>query len=424
GCAGQAQSRSDHTGRSREGDASPMSSLLFKYQAFDQAGRVENGQLNAESEREAVRILKGRNLTPVKIHQTRPGTELLRRKKISNADLLDFTIGLCTLVEARVPLDKALRLLDGITESAAMRELVLQLLKDVKEGRSLAEAMESHPQVFSKMYVNIVRAGEEGGILHELLPDLAEFLDTSARTRQAVISAMIYPTVLLITGVISVFLLLVFVVPQFALMFEDAGTEIPASAAFLLGLSDFLQSYGYLFVVALVLAVVAWRRLDQELATKLKKDRFLLSLPILGSLILFRECAVFARTLGALLGAGIPLIRALRVSREVVGNAVLGVSLDRVEEDVRGGAGLGLSLEKTGQFPTLLHQLVAVGEESGRTADILLKSAVTFDTQVRNQMSSLVAALQPALIIFLAIAVGGITITMLSAVFSMNAVEF
>jgi len=349
---------------------------------------------------------------------------LLRRKKISNADLLDFTSGLCTLVEARVPLDKALRLLDGITESPAMRELVLQLLKDVKEGRSLAEAMESHPQVFSKMYVNIVRAGEEGGILHELLPDLAEFLDTSARTRQAVISAMIYPTVLLITGVISVILLLVFVVPQFALMFEDAGTEIPASAAFLLGLSDFLQSYGYLFVLALVLAVVAWRRLDQELATKLKKDRFLLSLPILGSLILFRECAVFARTLGALLGAGIPLIRALRVSREVVGNAVLGVSLDRVEEDVRGGAGLGPSLEKTGQFPTLLHQLVAVGEESGRTADILLKSAVTFDTQVRNQMSSLVAALQPALIIFLAIAVGGITITMLSAVFSMNAVEF
>ena len=401
-----------------------MSALVFKYQAFDQAGKVKYGQLSAESEREAVRILKGRNLTPVKIHQTRPGTELLRRKKISHADLLGFTSGLCTLVEARIPIDKALRLLDGITEAPAMRELVLQLLKDVKEGRSLAEAMESHPQVFSKMYVNIVRAGEEGGILHELLPDLAGFLDTSAQTRQAVISAMIYPTVLLITGVVSVFLLLIFVVPQFALMFENAGTDIPASAAFMLGLSDFLKSYGYLFAVALFLALIAWRRLDQEFTTKLKKDRFLLSLPMFGSLILSRECAAFSRTLGALLGAGIPLIRALRVSREVVGNAVLSVSLERVEEDVRGGAGLGLSLEKTGQFPTLLHQLVAVGEESGRTADILLKSAGTFDTQVRNQMSSLVAALQPALIIFLAIAVGGITITMLSAVFSMNAVEF
>jgi general secretion pathway protein F len=230
--------------------------------------------------------------------------------------------------------------------------------------------------------------------------------------------------VLLITGIISVFLLLVFVVPQFATMFEDAGSEIPSSAAFLLSLSIFLQSYGFLIVLFFVLLVFAWRRLDKDPSTRLQKDSFLLTLPLLGTLILYKDCAVFARTLGALLGAGIPLIRALRVSREVVANAVLTTHLQQVEEDVRGGAGLGISLEKTNQFPTLLHQLVAVGEESGRTSEILLKSAETFDTYVRNQMSALVSALQPALIIFLAIAVGGITITMLSAVFSMNAVEF
>ncbi len=401
-----------------------MSALFFKYQAFDAEGNVQNGQLSAESEREAVRLLQNKKLTPVKIQETRRGTQNAGRKKISHNDILDFTNGLTTLVEARVPIDKALRLLDGITESAAMKDLVLNLLRDVKEGKSLAEAMESHPRVFSKMYVNIVRAGEEGGILHELLPDLAEFLDTSAKTRQQVISAMIYPTVLLITGVVSVFLLLVFVVPQFAAMFEDAGTEIPPSAAFLLALSGFLQGYGYLFIVAVVVLVFLWRRLDDDPKTRFQKDNFLLSLPLLGTLILYRECAVFSRTLGALLGAGIPLIRALRVSREVVGNSVLTHHLEQVEEDVRGGAGLGISLEKTNQFPTLLHQLVAVGEESGRTSNILLKSAVTFDTYVRNQMAALVSALQPALIIFLAIAVGGITITMLSAVFSMNAVEF
>ncbi|MDA1370904.1 MAG: type II secretion system F family protein [Proteobacteria bacterium] len=401
-----------------------MSALYFKYQAFDADGKVQNGQLNAESERDAIRILQGKNLTPVKLQETRHTSGGGGRKKISHADILDFTTGLCTLVDARVPIDKALRLLDSITESAAMRELVLNLLRDVKEGKSLAAAMENHPQVFSKMYVNIVRAGEEGGILHELLPDLAEFLETSARTRQAVIAAMIYPIVLLVTGIISVFLLLVFVVPQFAAMFEDAGTEIPPSAAFLLSLSSFLQGYGYLFIVAIVLGVFFWKRLDGDPKSRLQKDRFLLSLPLIGTLILYRDCAVFARTLGALLGAGIPLIRALRVSREVIANTLLASHLLQVEEDVRGGAGLGISLEKTNQFPTLLHQLVAVGEESGRTSDILLKSAVTFDNYVRNQMSALVAALQPALIIFLAIAVGGITITMLSAVFSMNAVEF
>mgnify|MGYP006115736197 FL=1 len=401
-----------------------MSVLYFKYQAFDAHGKMENGQLNAESEKDALRILRGKNLTPVKIQESKQGLEGARRKKISNADLLDFTNGLCTLVEARVPIDKALRLLDGITESPAMKELVLNLLRDVKEGKSLADAMESHPSVFSKMYVNIVRAGEEGGILHDLLPDLADFLDTNTKTRQAIVSAMIYPIVLLVTGIISVFLLLVFVVPQFAAMFEDAGTGIPPSAVFLLNLSDFIQSYGYLFIILAASLVFFWYRLDKDPVTKLQKDNFLLSLPLIGRLILYKECAVFSRTLGALLGAGIPLIRSLRVSREVVVNTVLSKHLTDVEEDVRGGAGLGISIEKTGIFPTLLHQLVAVGEESGRTSEILLKSASTFDNYVRTQMSVIVSAMQPALIIFLAIAVGGITITMLSAVFSMNAVEF
>ena len=401
-----------------------MSVVYFKYQAVDAHGKMENGQLNAESEKDALRILRGKNLTPVKIQESKQGLEGARRKKISNADLLDFTNGLCTLVEARVPIDKALRLLDGITESPAMKELVLNLLRDVKEGKSLADAMENHPSVFSKMYVNIVRAGEEGGILHDLLPDLADFLDTNTKTRQAIVSAMIYPIVLLVTGIISVFLLLVFVVPQFAAMFEDAGTGIPPSAVFLLNLSDFIQSYGYLFIILAVSLVFFWYRLDKDPVTKLQKDNFLLSLPLIGRLILYKECAVFSRTLGALLGAGIPLIRSLRVSREVVVNTVLSKHLTDVEEDVRGGAGLGISIEKTGIFPTLLHQLVAVGEESGRTSEILLKSASTFDNYVRTQMSVIVSAMQPALIIFLAIAVGGITITMLSAVFSMNAVEF
>ena len=401
-----------------------MNLTFFKYRAFDTQGKIQVGQVNAESEREAIRVLKKRNLTPIKIGKSKKTHEGSLRRKISNNDLMDFTNGLCTLVEARVPLDRALRLLDGITDSTAMKNLVLNLLSDVKEGKSLASAMEAHPTVFSKMYVNIIRAGEEGGILHELLPDLAEFLETSAKTRQAIISAMIYPAVLLITGIISVVLLLVFVVPQFSAMFEDSGSEVPPSALFLLNVSDFIQNYGLFMSLGIILAFVFWKRLDKEHRSKLQKDKFLLSLPLIGALILYKESAIFSRTLGALLGAGIPLIRGLRVSKEVILNSFLVKHLDQVEEDVRGGAGLGLSLEKTGAFPILLHQLIAVGEESGRTSSILLKTADTFDNFVRNQMSAIVSALQPALIIFLAIAVGGITITMLSAVFSMNTVEF
>ena len=401
-----------------------MNLTFFKYRAFDTQGKIQVGQVSAESEREAIRVLKSRNLTPIKIGKSKKTHEGSLRRKISNNDLMDFTNGLCTLVEARVPLDRALRLLDGITDSTAMKNLVLNLLSDVKEGKSLASAMEAHPTVFSKMYVNIIKAGEEGGILHELLPDLAEFLETSAKTRQAIISAMIYPAVLLITGIISVVLLLVFVVPQFSAMFEDSGSEVPPSALFLLNVSDFIQNYGLFMSLGVILAFVLWKRLDKEHRSKLQKDKFLLSLPLIGALILYKESAIFSRTLGALLGAGIPLIRGLRVSKEVILNSFLVKHLDQVEEDVRGGAGLGLSLEKTGAFPILLHQLIAVGEESGRTSSILLKTADTFDNFVRNQMSAIVSALQPALIIFLAIAVGGITITMLSAVFSMNTVEF
>ena len=395
----------------------------FKYRAIDGAGKNQAGVITAESTREAMRLLRARGLTPVQLTAAQSSSGRGRRR-IKHGDLLAFTNGLCTLVESRIPIDRALRLLEGITESDAMRELTLELLREVKEGRSLAAAMESHPQVFSKMYINIVRAGEEGGILHELLPELAGFLDASAKTRQTLISAMIYPAVLLVTGVVSVILLLVFVVPQFAAMFEDAGTQIPPAAQFLLGLSGWLQRYGFLIPLSVVAAYFGWRHLDTQPATRLRRDRFLLSLPLLGSLILTRESAVFARTLGSLLGAGIPLLRALRVSREVVGNNQLSAQLELVEEDVRGGVGLGAALEKTQQFPILLHQLIAVGEESGRTASILVKSAATFDNIVRNKMASLVAALQPALILLLALAVGGITITMLSAVFSMNAVEF
>ncbi len=402
-----------------------MSAAYYRYQAYDVQGNVLTGQVNAESEREALKILQGKKLTPVKITRAdQDGTKGLRSRRVKTSDVLDFTTGLCTLVEARVPLDKALRLLEGITESSAMRQLVITMRRDVKEGKSLAEAMETRPDVFSKMYINIIRAGEEGGILHQLLPDLADFLETNAKNRQAILSAMIYPIVLLVTGIISVFLLLAFVVPQFAVMFEDAGTEIPASAAFLLAVSSFIQNYGYMFIVLIVGAVAWWKWLDQDPQRKLRKDAFLLSTPLLGALLLYKDCAVFARTLGALLEAGIPLIRALRVSREVVSNTDIAQHLRQVEDDVRSGAGLGISLEKTNRFPTLLHQLVTVGEESGRTGSILLKTAASFDTSVKNQMSSLVSALQPALILFLGIAVGGITITMLSAVFSMNTVDF
>ena len=401
-----------------------MKTSPYKYEAVDAKGVSSTGQVVADSENEALRILKRKNLTPIKITQSRQKVFTFSKKKVAGKDVIDFTNGLSTLVQSRIPIDRSLTLLEGITESVPMRGLVNNLRRDVKEGRTLAAAMENYPLVFNQMYVNIIRAGEEGGILETLLPSLEKNLEASARTRDTVISALIYPAVLLVTGILSVGLLLVFVVPQFAMMFEGAGANIPNSALFLLSVSELIKQYGFLIPIIVFLIWTLFRLINKDSLYKLRKDKFVLRLPMGGKFFLYRDCAVFSRTLGFLLNAGIPLIRGLRVSKEVVLNSFLVKHLNDVEEDVRGGAGLGLSLEKTGVFPTLLHQLVTVGEESGRTSSILVKSAGTFENFVRNQMSAIVSALQPALIIFLAIAVGGITITMLSAVFSMNAVEF
>ncbi len=401
-----------------------MSVNYYQYQACDAQGNVTRGQLSAESEREAVAILQSRRLVPIRIKAAAREDIRTTGKSIKNADLVDFTNGLCTLVEARVPIDRALYLLEGITEKEHMRRLVVGLRRDVKEGRSLADAMEMRPDVFSKLYINIVRAGETGGILDQLLPELAASLEASEETRRQIVAAMAYPIILLVVGVMSVVLLLVYAVPQFAAMFDDVGSAKPASIQFLTGLSETMSSHGWLVLPLFVLLAVGWRRWNADSERRRRKDAFLLTLPLAGQLLLYKDAAIFSRTLGALLGAGIPLIRGLRVATEVVSNSELVWHLKKVEEDVRGGAGLGLSLERTGVFPILLHQLVTVGEETGRTGVILKKLAKTFDQNVRHQMDRLVKALQPALIIFLGIAVGGIIVVMLSAVLSINTVDF
>lgn len=401
-----------------------MSLNYYQYQACDAQGNLSTGQLSAESEREAVAQLQARKLVPIRIRTASKQSMSAQVSSIRNADLVDFTNGLCTLVEARVPIDKALSLLDGITEKEHMKRLVQAIRRDVKEGKSLADAMELRPEVFSRLYVNMIRAGEAGGILDQLLPDLASFLETAEATRKQVISALIYPIVLLATGILSVALLLIYVVPQFTAMFEQVGSAIPPSAQFLFNLSAGIKAYGWLLFPSLLALWLFWRWLNADAGRRRARDAWLLKQPLLGNLLLYKEVAIFTRTLGALLGAGIPLIRGLRVARDVISNEELVHQLTQVEEDVRGGAGLGVSLARTRKFPVLLHQLVTVGEESGRTGLILKKLARTFDTYVRDEMTKLVNALQPALILFMGIAVGGIIIVMLSAVFSMNTMEF
>ncbi len=396
----------------------------YNYQACDIEGNIIEGQLNAESEPEIVATLQRRQLIPLKVEKQSNHHGLLIRESITHHDIIEFTSGLCTLVEARLPLDRALGLLEGISHKQVVQELIEDLRRDVKEGKSLADALQTRPDVFSRMYVNIIHAGEEGGILEQLLPKLTDFLVASDEAKRRVLSSLIYPLILAVVGFLSVILLMVFVVPSFATLFEDMGSNIPSSAAFLLGTSHWLISYGWSLIAIPFLLWYGWRQLDATQERRLQRDQMMLSLPLFGPLILQAESSRFCRTLGALLGAGIPLLKGLHIVKGVMENQRLANSLAQIEEAVRGGVSFGKALINDGNFPVLLAQLVIVGEESGRTATILEKLAETFENNVKHQTSRLVALLEPLLILVLGIIVGAIVIIMLSAIFSINEVNY
>jgi len=239
-------------------------------------------------------------------------------------------------------------------------------------------------------------------------------------TRRHIIGAMVYPMVLFVVGIMSVVLMLAFVVPQFATLFEDAGTKIPPSAAFLLSLSNWMQNYGWTLIFIPIGGYLFWQWWGSTEENRYHRDGFFLKLPIFGKLLLFKNSANFARTLGSLLSAGIPLLRGLQITRGVIENSRLAKELKTVEEEVQAGVALGKALDNRKIFPVLLYKLISVGEESGRTADILKQLSVTFDSYVKNLIARLVALIEPLLILFLGIMVGGIVITMLLAVFSIN----
>ncbi len=401
-----------------------MAIYQFTYQACDIEGNILSGRLAAESQQEVVANLQSQLLIPLKIEQEEEAGGLIIRQSISTGDIINFTEGLCTLVEARVPIDRALGLLQGITEKPVVQQLIDDLRREVKEGKSLADALQTRPEVFSRMYVNMVHAGEEGGILDKLLPKLANFLASADQAKRTIISSLIYPAILLMTGLISVTLLMIFVVPSFATLFEDMGPNTPRSATFLLYLSGWLKTYGWTMLALPVLFWYGWKQLDATPERRLQRDQFMLSLPLLGKLILQAESSRFCRTLGALLVAGIPLLKGLSIVRGVLENQVLSNGLIQVEEAVRSGTSLGKALATQAIFPVLLAQLVIVGEESGRTAAILERLAENFDATVKQQTARLVALLEPLLILLLGVVVGAIVITMLSAIFSINEVNF
>ncbi len=392
---------------------------IFAYRATTREGTVSEGVIDAPDKRAAVERLRNTAMIPLEIKA--PADRGLGRRisfRTGKMDLVSFTSELSTLLAAGLTLETGLHVLSEISEQRRMREIVESLLKSIRGGASFSDALQRHPDVFPRLYINMVRAGEAGGVLDIVLERLNEFLESSKEMKDNVLSAMIYPTILVATGGISIVLLLTFVLPRFSVIFAELGSSLPLSTQILLAASEVLKSYGWLFLILAVTAGVLFRR---TIATEQGRYRWDgLKLRLMEDVIKKLETARFCRTLGTLLASGVPLLQALNNAREIIGNRVIAVAVEAVSRGAKEGRGIYDPLSRSGVFPQLALSMIKVGEETGTLDKMLLQVAVTYEKSLKQAVRRFMALLEPVMILVMGLIIGFIVVSMLLAVFSIS----
>jgi len=337
---------------------------------------------------------------------------------------VNFTQDLSTLLGAGLPVDRALAILINVADNEKFKDIIKDILKTVRGGSYLSDALSKHPRVFSTFYVNMVRAGEVGSVLESVLYRLSIFLENSQDLRDYIRSSMVYPLFLVFVGGISIIVLLTFVVPKFSLIFSDMGQTVPVTARFLLGLSDVLRNYWFVILGGLGAIYYFFRRYTSTPAGRLKMDQYKMRLPVSGEFVRKVEVARFARTLGTLTNSGVPILQALKLVTDIVGNQVIARSMTNVYNRVKEGERLSKPLGDMGVFPSLAIQIITVGEETGKLDEMLLRVAENYEKMVRNMVRKFISLLEPAMILAMGLIVGFIVISMLMAIFSINEMPF
>jgi general secretion pathway protein F len=400
----------------------------FRYRALNRAGEAINGELAARDRNSAVSRLQAQGLVPLVAEAAEHGSlaGLLQRDlfgggRLSPKLLADFMQQLSTLIGAGIPAEQALGILAGHEAAPRTRRVAEELLRRLRNGASLADAMAADAKVFPPIALGMVRAGESSGALEAALARLAEYLRRSADVRESVQSALVYPAILLATAFGSIILILTVVLPQLKPVFAHAhGKQLPFATQMILAASDGLRDWWWaLLLVTLVLAYLI-RHLLQDPAVQILRDRLLLRTPLLGSGIRRAETARFACTLGSLAGANVALPAALALSQSVLVNTLMADAVARVCKQLKEGGGLADPLAATGVFPELAIQFIRIGEATGRLDEMLLKQADLFDGEVRRLIDRGLAMLVPAITIVLGVVVAGIIASVLTAILSVN----
>ena len=407
---------------------------VYSYKATDNSGKIFDGSLEAQEEKEVVSELHRMGLIPIRITSQKGKAKIFNGdvskflgsffKRVSSRDVMIFTQDLATLLGAGLPVDRALSILIDAAEKEQVREMERDILKTVQGGGYLSDGLSRHPRLFSTLYVNTVRAGETGGVLEIVLVRLGEFLESSQDLIDYLKSALVYPLFLVFVGGISIIVLLTFVIPKFAVIFSDMGQTLPLSTRFLLGLSDTLRGYWWLLLGGIGGGYFFIKRYLRSPAGRLRFDEKKLSFPVTRDLVKKVEVARFARTLGTLTKSGVPILQALRLVKDVMNNRVIVGAMDTVYNRVKEGDRLSKPLSDSGIFPSLAIQMITVGEETGRLDAMLLKVAENYDKAVKNTVKRLISFLEPAMILVMGLVVGFIVISMLMAIFSVNDMPF
>ncbi|MBI2875697.1 MAG: type II secretion system inner membrane protein GspF [Candidatus Tectomicrobia bacterium] len=399
----------------------------FAYKAADNTGKLISGSLEAKDRGTAVVQLQEMGYFPIQVTlqgdgngNSRSLSELGLFSRIGLKDVLNFTQQLSTLLEAGFPLDRSLLVMAQFSESSRFRQVIEEVHQDLRKGHSLEESLARHPRVFNKLYTNMVRAGEAGGVLELVLARLAAFLEEVQELKEYIASALIYPLLLTLVGGGAVTLLLTFVIPKFAQIFADLGQAIPWPTQLLLSLSAFLQSYWWLLLGTIFLLVYGVRRYVQTEGGRWQWDTWQLKLPVWGELKRKIETARFARTLGTLLHNGVPLLSSLVIVKDSVVNQVVKRVIVEAYRRVKEGERIASPLRDSRVFPPLAVHMIAVGEESGKLEEMLLKVAEVYERQVRLTVKRLISVLEPTMILLMGLIIGFIVFSMLLAIFSVN----
>jgi general secretion pathway protein F len=397
----------------------------FSYRAFDPAGDLRQGEVEAVSRAEAEESLWRQGLTPFEWRGTGEAAPLLRRLQLGSGRpspkrLAGFTREFATLEQADIPLDHSLRLLASETGSTALRRIAEDLLRQIVDGASLSQALASRPDVFGEDYVQVVREGESVGRVGAALGELADMLERRQELRGRIQGALVYPALLIVMAVLSTSVVLGTLVPNIAPIFTDNGKPLPSGLRFIVDLEAHGQEVGMVAGLVLVLIVASGRTIAARPSLRIAFDRALLRLPALGTLLQKLAAARFARSLGSTLKAGAPLLPAFDSARLSVSNAYLRDRFAHALEEVRGGARLSAALRDIQFFPSAAAQMVAIGEETGQSAAMLLRLAALYERDTHAAIERVMGLLTPMLTIGIAGVVGALILTVMDAVLSIN----